>query len=126
MYSKAGERVKFHKAAGLSGIADTLGEYKDVVQNAPAVELTTSTLRDILERAKAPRFIHFMSLDIEGAELEALKSFPFDKHHIGALVIEHNHESSKRAQIEALLKSHGYKRVHTWSVDDYYLPINRG
>jgi hypothetical protein len=69
--------------------ADTLGKHKDWVQKARTVE-TAVTLGDILERANAPRFIHFVSLDIEGAELEALKGFPFDKYEIGVLAVEHN------------------------------------
>jgi hypothetical protein len=63
-----------------------------------------------------------MSLDIEGAELEALKAFPFDTHRIGAIAVEHNFEEPKRTNIRALLKQHGYQRVHTWLQDDFYLP----
>jgi hypothetical protein len=85
------------------------------------VEFTTVTLGDILERAKAPSFIDFVSLDIEGAELDALRGFPFDKYQIGALDVEHNYEEPKRSEIEALMKSHGYKRVHTWYQDDFYV-----
>ncbi len=70
--SVAGQVVKFHTHAGLGGIADTLGKWKEEAEKSPAVELTTTTLGEVLERAKAPSFIHFLSLDIEGAELEAL------------------------------------------------------
>jgi hypothetical protein len=48
----------------------------DLVKDAKTVELTTVTLGNIMQRANAPSFIHFMSLDIEGAELEALRGFP--------------------------------------------------
>ena len=74
--SVAGQVVKFHTHAGLGGIADTLGKWKEEAEKSPAVELTTVTLGELLERAKAPSFIHFLSLDIEGAELEALKGVP--------------------------------------------------
>jgi Methyltransferase FkbM domain len=119
VFSVAGKRVAFHAAGALGGIADTLGAGKSIAQKAPTVEFITVTLSDILERAKAPRFIHFLSLDIEGAELEALKGFPFDKYQIGALDVEHNYEEPKRNQIEALMKRHGYRRVHTWVQDDF-------
>ena len=66
-----------------------------------------------------PPFIQFVSLDIEGAELEALKGFPFDRHRIGALAIEHNDEEPKRTEIQALMKRHGYRRSHTWQQDDF-------
>ena len=70
--SAAGQVVKFHTHAGLGGIADTLGKWKEEAEKSPAVELTTTTLGEVLAGANAPSFIHFLSLDIEGAELEAL------------------------------------------------------
>jgi FkbM family methyltransferase len=126
VFSEAGKRVTFQAAGDLGGITDTLGAWKDTeeVRKAPTEAFTTVTLGDILERAKAPRFIHFVSLDIEGAELEALRGFPFDKYQIGALDVEHNYEQPKRNKIEALMKSHGYKRVNTWYWDDFYVPAN--
>ena len=92
------------------------------MKNEKTVELTTVTLRDVLQRAHAPSFIHFMSLDIEGAELEALRGFPFDQYKLGSIAIEHNDEEPKRTQIEVFLKSKGYTKSHTWLQDDFYLP----
>jgi len=116
--------VKFVAAGAIGGIIDTLGRWKGMPKGAPIAEFTTVTLGDILERAQAPRFIHFVSMDIEGGELEAIKGFPFDKYQIGALMVEHNFEELKRTQISELLKSHGYKRVHTWMELDFYVPAN--
>jgi FkbM family methyltransferase len=94
VFSKTGERVKFWAAKELGRIVDTLGDptLKDILQTAPIVEFTTVTLADILERAKAPRFIHYVSMDIEGGEIDALKGFPFDKYQIGTLSVEHNYQ----------------------------------
>ena len=85
------------------------------------LELTTVTLGDLLARAKAPRYIHYMSLDIEGAELEALKGLPFDTYTFGAMTIEHNYEGRKRNDIQAFLEPLGYRRVRTWRHDDFYI-----
>jgi hypothetical protein len=60
-------------------------------------------------------------MDIEGAELEALHAFPFDRYRVGAWTIEHNREEPKRSQIVELLASHGYRRVHSWHQDDYFV-----
>jgi FkbM family methyltransferase len=122
VYSEAGKRMAFRTAGELGGLADTLGEWKAYAEKSPTVEFTTVTLRDILAKAKAPQRIDFMSLDIEGAELEALRGFPFDRYQIGALDVEHNFEEPKRSEILALMNSHGYARVHTWYQDDFYLP----
>lgn len=125
VFSKSGERVKFKASGEIGGISDTLGVWKDRTAEAPTVEFTTVTLADIIERTHAPQFIHFISLDIEGAELEALKGFPFDTHQIGALAVEHNYEEPKRSDIEKLMKSHGYVRFHSWQQDDFYIPAPR-
>lgn len=125
VFSEAGKLVTFQASGELGGITETLGAWKDRALEARAVEFTTTTLRDILERSNAPRFIHFVSLDIEGAELEALKAFPFETHRIGALAVEHNYEEPKRSAILALLKRHGYRRTHSWQQDDFYLPERR-
>ena len=117
-----GKKVEFTAAGELGGISNYLDRWKGLVKDAKTVELTTVTLGDILRKAHAPSFIHFMSLDIEGAELEALRGFPFDQYKLGSLAIEHNYEEAKRSQIEQLLKSKGYAKVHTWMQDDFYLP----
>jgi FkbM family methyltransferase len=122
VYSVAGRRMTFHTAGELGGLADTLGEWKAYAEKSPTVDFTTVTLGDILTKAKAPRRIDFMSLDIEGAELEALRGFPFDRYQIGALAVEHNFEEPKRSEIQELMAGHGYVRAHTWYQDDFYLP----
>jgi len=117
-----GQKVQFAVAGELGGITNHLDRWKDQTKGSQTVELTTVALRDILQKAHAPSYIHFMSLDIEGAELEALKGFPFDAYKLGALAIEHNFEEPKRSEIEQLLKSKGYTRARTWLQDDFYVP----
>src|SRR5262245_34776559 len=99
VFSKPGLLMTFHTAGGLGGVADTLGTWTATAARAPTVSVRTVTLDDVLARADAPQFIHFVSLDIEGAELEALRAFPFDRYRVGAWTIEHNHEEPKRTQI---------------------------
>lgn len=120
--SVAGQTVKFHPHSALGGIADTLGKWKEEASKTAAVELTTTTLGEVLQRAQAPPFIHFLSLDIEGAELEALKGIPFEAYQFGALAIEHNEEEPKRTDILKFLEARGYQRVHTFKQDDFYAP----
>ena len=120
--STAGQVVKFHTHSGLGGIADTLGKWKVEAEKSPAVELTTTTLGELLAGAGAPSFIHFLSLDIEGAELEALKGVPFDKYRFGAMAIEHNDEEPKRSDLLKFLEERGYRRVHSYRQDDFYAP----
>jgi FkbM family methyltransferase len=120
--SRSGQVVKFHTHSGLGGIADTLGKWKAEAERSPAVELTTVTLAEVLAGANAPSFIHFLSLDIEGAELDALKGVPFDKYRFGAMAIEHNEEEPKRTELLKFLDERGYQRVHTFRQDDFFAP----
>jgi hypothetical protein len=120
--STAGQVVRFHTDAGLGGIADTLGKWRAQAEQSPVVELTTTTIGEMLDRDHAPAFIHFLSVDIEGGELEALKGIPFDRYRFGAMAIEHNEEEPKRTDILKLLESHGYARVHSYKQDDFYAP----
>jgi FkbM family methyltransferase len=122
VFSESGKRVTFQASGDIGGVADTLGKWKGQAMGARSVELLTVTLAEILDRFKAPSFIHFVSLDIEGAELEALKGFPFDRYRIGALAVEHNEEEPKRSEIEALMTRRGYRKVHSWYQDDFYVP----
>ena len=122
VFSEAGKEMTFRAAKGLAGLEDTLGSWNTKAKAAPAVQFTTTTLESILMRGGAPSFIHFISLDIEGAEFEALKAFPFDRVRVGAWVIEHNNEEPKRSNIKKLLESRGYVHSHTFKQDDFYIP----
>lgn len=121
VWSVPGRVMTFQLAEGLGGLAETLDRWKEQAMKAPSVQLTTVTLDDILTRAKAPAFIHFMSLDIEGAELEALRAFPFDRVRLGALAIEHNYEEPKRTQLVEFLGARGYRRTHSYRQDDFFV-----
>jgi FkbM family methyltransferase len=123
VYGVAGEKVRFRDAGFLGGIDNNIGLTGKwpSVQKAKIVEFTTVTLDDILARANAPDFIHYMSIDIEGAELEALKGLSFSKYKVGAFTIEHNLEEPKRSQIRSLLGSKGYRFVLSLFRDDCYV-----
>jgi FkbM family methyltransferase len=123
--SVSGKTVRFHTHAGLGGIAETLGKWKEEASKSPAVDLTTVTLAEILERAKAPTYIHFLSLDIEGAELDALRGIGLETYRFGAMAIEHNEEEPKRTDIINYLRQYGYERVHTYRQDDFFAPVGK-
>ena len=121
VYSKKGEVVRFRQADILGGIDEHIGHHKAEVASSPIVELTTTTIGDVLDRAKAPKFIHYISIDTEGSEFEILKALPFSEYTVGAFSIEHNSEEPKRQQIRTLLEAHGYRFARVQLVDDWYL-----
>lgn len=62
-------------------------------------------------------YFDFFSLDIEGAELEALKSIDFDKHRFGVIFVEGESRvlgpHAKNMQVRQLLEDNGYVYYHT-------------
>ena len=65
----------------------------------------TVTLEDLLDQHKAPLTIHYLCLDVEGAERTILEAFDFDgRHRILAISVE-------GAKCDALLTSRGYLQV---------------
>jgi len=121
VFSESGKKVSFRAAGENGGIVDTMNRYKDANSNAQVVEFVTATLDEILDKAKAPRHIDYVSIDVEGAELDALRGFSLDKYEVDAFTIEHNNEKDKREAMRQLLESKGYARVRSWMVDDWYV-----
>ena len=65
--------------------------------------------------------IDFLSLDVEGGEMNILSSFPFDKYDIDVLSIENNIQTTDLPQF---MLSKGYELVEFVGVDDIYRKIN--
>ena len=125
VYNQSGLQVTFDIAGGnadmLSGIAEHIDFHKSTVDsNKSTIQVNTISLLDVLEKAKAPSFIDYMSLDTEGSELEILKAFNFEKYTFGLIDVEHNYVEPRRSEIKTLLLSNGYiyKGENKW--DDMY------
>ena len=120
-HSTKGEIVQFRQADVLGGIDERIEQHKAEVVAFPVVELTTTTLDDVLDRANAQSFIHYISIDTEGSEFEILRALPLSEHTVAAISIEHNGEEPKRQQIRTLLEANGYHFEREQLVDDWYM-----
>jgi hypothetical protein len=121
LYNEMGKSIEFRTARELGGIDKHLEAWKGKVEEAGLVTLTTTTIGDVLQRAEAPRYIHYLSIDTEGSEYEILKVFPFAEYKVGALTVEHNREEPKRRLIRELLEGNGYRFVRQQVVEDWYV-----
>lgn len=79
-------------------------------------KLQSKKLQTILNQASLKK-IDFLSLDVEGGEVEILTNFPFEKFDIEFWSIENNTQSST---IPELMKANGYDLVEFAGVDDIY------
>jgi FkbM family methyltransferase len=122
--SVAGVKIEFENPGSFLGkVSDGSGSGKTDQNDVGVMELTTTTLDDILERANAPDFINYMSIDIEGAEVEALKGLSFSKYRIGVFTIEHNAKPDHRKNIQKIMESNGYrlKKSAPIPIEDWYV-----
>ena len=75
----------------------------------------SKTLTSILDVAHAPRTIDFLSIDVEGPEMEVLLGIDFNKYTFSLAVIE----SRSIDQIKDILSPHGYTLIEALSPHDY-------
>lgn len=81
------------------------------------VTVQTLPLQQILYEADLPH-PDFVSLDIEGAELAVLRSFPFADHRIRAWAIENN---TGVPEIGQIMRENGYNLIEFCGPDEIYL-----
>lgn len=71
----------------------------------------------------APVVIDYMSLDIEGKEMETIKTFPWDKYRFNFLNIEYNQNKDVYKLMKNYLKQYGYVETvvdDVWYQDVYF------
>jgi FkbM family methyltransferase len=83
----------------------------DLYQSAKSIKC--KPLREILADDLGPRrHIDFLSLDVEGAELEVLKTIDFKRQQFGVIFYEaDDHNALKNEMIKSLLEMNGYRFV---------------
>jgi FkbM family methyltransferase len=107
----------------MSGLAKTYDQalLKEVQSDAryrgQTVPVKTLRFDDLLAQANLGA-IDLISLDVEGAEMDALSCFPFDELSVGAWCIENNNNSPEVSQ---LMANNGYQLVEKLGVDDIYI-----
>lgn len=79
------------------------------------------TLNSILDDASAPSRIDFLSLDVEGSEIEVLKGVDHNKYRFDFILVE----SRDFAKIKMYLEGLNYDYVNALSVHDYLFTAAR-
>lgn len=122
--------LEFALCGHTSGTLVTAGPF---TRSSTIVKVKTQTLASIFSFFEAPPVIDYLSLDVEGHELEVLKGFPFDKYKFNCITVEHNEPHTgpgMQRALRELLVAHGYvfvkgnDDVHRWGhgpIDDFYI-----
>ena len=122
----SGDQLEFVCMDQFSGFLDFAGKYRkwllDHKKKHPedSLLIPVKTLTEILEQVNAPTIIDFFSLDVEGAELEVLAGLDFEKYKVDCILVEHNSEQPKRANIRKFLQSKNYYKAENLLLDDLY------
>jgi hypothetical protein len=70
----------------------------------------TITLTDLLDLANAPKIVDYISIDVEGSEIEVLQGLDFSKYDVRMLSIEYENEDN-RSKVNWLMSRNNYNRV---------------
>ena len=124
VYRSSGERLRFVLADAYGGL-EHLGQDDQHVdkRNAYAavgdlIEVTTTSLMDLLDHQGAPAVIDYLSIDTEGSELAILEGIDWSRYQFRCITVEHNF-TEQRQGIQQLLEAQGYqRREQQW--DDWY------
>ena len=116
--------LELYNAHGLSRLTSFEPE-KSVADRAQAmmagvVAVDTINPIELLDRFNAPSDIHYLSMDIEGAEVAVLESMDFYRYHFGLVSIEHNHDQNKIDAIRHIMRFHGYEVCALRNDDLFY------
>ena len=118
----AGQTIKFRIDNGMLGgiVADDTDNSPsargDELVNAEIIDVQTTTLTDELDRIVAPSAIDFMSLDIEGAEMLAMRGLDLNRYRIRCAAIER-----PTPELDILLDGHGYRQARHTANDVIYV-----
>lgn len=125
VYKTTGDYVDFDVCNSydlFSGIPEHIDRHKQAVEsNKSTITVFTMSLLDVLNKANAPKFIEYLSIDTEGSELVILEGFNFTKYTFGLIDIEHNFIEPRRTEIRTLLELQGYKYKGENQWDDMYI-----
>lgn len=101
-----------------SGQERNIGDPKSSSTRKGGLLAETLSFPTLLKQSKAPSFIAFISLDVEGHEYTALSKFPWNEYKVGGWIVE-GHSN----QVKKLLEDNGYKQrpVQNRGADEYYV-----
>ena len=106
----------------LSNIENHLNEAKDSmneVQVIDKIKVKAKTLNEILIESKAPNIIDFLSLDVEGSEIQVLKGIDHSKFRFKYILVE----TRSFHLISSFLESNSYNYIQQLSELDYLFKL---
>lgn len=115
----AGQSLPFHVAGPMSSL--NFDRMAPGAMPEEVIDVPVRTLDDILTEAKAQAPLDFLSVDVEGHEIEALSGFDFRRWQPRLILLE-DHVSD--LDKHRFLKSCGYRLVRRTEFNGWYVPAH--
>ena len=124
LYPESRRSIEFTDSHGFSSLL----EHQDSDSNrhvrreisAGVIRVDTINPTELLSRFQVPDYIDYLSLDVEGGELDVINNIDMDRYHIALMSIEHNHQCEKQTAIRKYLLKRGYQVIEHWNDDLFY------
>ncbi len=108
-----------HGVSTINSAEEALNKIKSYGFTYSEVQVKTRPLNEILDSLKIGRAIDFISVDVEGHELEVLKGFSLERWKPTVILVEDN-SNFDNADVSNYLKRFGYLRFMRTGVNDWY------
>ncbi|GEM_PF-466373 len=109
VYSKTSKMKMIMTDNEAAALTDSIQD-DGISRNGGEIEVFVDTLTNIMADANSPKEIDYLSMDIEGAEFEAIKSIDWDSYRIHFVTIEHNFTKQKDLILE-FMEAKGYTAI---------------
>jgi FkbM family methyltransferase len=116
---KASRSMPLHLRGGYSSLSESL--VIAGIEPQGTVSVSLRTLDDILVDAKAPSPVDFVSIDVEGFEIEVLEGFDLDRWRPRLILIE---DHVQDWSLHRVLLQRGYKWVRRTGLNGWYVPAD--
>lgn len=114
-----------------SAINDSFTSSEILKQGFESVIVNAITINELFERYNVPSEFDYLTIDIEGGELEILSQLDFSRWRFKVLTYEHNshlvhHENypdlvKRREQMEEILYKNGYSLYKNYEGDGFFI-----
>ena len=117
--SNAGKMLRLHVAGLHSSLNPDF--FVAGMRKEDAIQVPVRTLDDVLEEAKAPTPLDFLSIDVENHEIEVLSGLTLTRWQPRLILIE---DLALNLNLHRLLTSRGYKWVRRTGINGWYVPAD--
>jgi FkbM family methyltransferase len=126
LWPQSRQKIEMLDAHGLSSVtkysdADKVGSLRAQTSKR-RIQVDTINPTELLDRFSVPTLIDYMSLDVEGCELDVLEALDLNRYRFGLMTIEHGEIGERQMLMRNLLLPLGYQVLERFYDDWFYHP----